>query len=359
VQARFATGWLQHTALFGVDYQHTIFNQNLAQGAAPSINIFDPTYYQPVTFPTDNPDTLVTNSHQVSSQTGIYGQDQVKLGNLIVVVGGRHDWAGNDTLTYTDAFGSPTNTDTQQRDQANTGRIGGVYLFDNGIAPYAVYATSFNPNVGTEFSGLPFQPTTGQLYEGGARYQPIGWNAMLTAAVYNLTEQDVLTPDPANPGFDVQTGAIRARGFEFEGKASVTKQFDLIATYTYTDAKVTQSNDVDLGKVPIGIAANMASLWGDYTFRQGALDGFGFGVGVRYIGDSWGDLANSERIPGYTLVDAMLRYDFSHLGSQWRGYEFQLNATNLFDTVYVSECNDTNCVYGLRRKILATLRYRW
>jgi iron complex outermembrane receptor protein len=59
------------------------------------------------------------------------------------------------------------------------------------------------------------------------------------------------------------------------------------------------------------------------------------------------------------LVDAMLHYDFSHIGPQWRGYELQVNATNLFNKVYVSECNDTNCVYGLGRKVMATLRYRW
>ena len=359
LQAKFATGWLQHTALFGLDYQNTLFNEYLAQGLAPSINIFDPVYYQQITIPTDNPNTIVTNSHQLSTQTGVYGQDQMRLGDLILVAGARHDWADANTETYNDTFGFPTSTVTPQHDQATTGRIGGVYLFDNGVAPYGVYATSFEPNIGTEFNGQPFKPTTGTLYEAGTRYQPVGWDAMLTTSVYNLTEQNVLTPDPANPGFDVQTGAIRSRGFEFEGRASLTKQLNLIATYTYIDAKVIQSNDVDLGKVPLGIPRNMASIWGDYRFGPGALNGFGFGLGVRYVGDTWGDEANTEKIPAYTLVDAMLRYDFSHLGPQWRGFELQLNATNLFDKVYVSECTDTNCVYGLRRKILATLRYRW
>lgn len=366
IQAKFATGWLQHTALVGVDYQNTLFAQYVAQGAAPSINIFDPVYYQPITVPTDNPNTLVTNSHQQSSQTGVYGQDQMKIGNLILVAGGRHDWADSDTQTYSDTFGFPANTDTPQHDQANTGRIGGVYLFDNGVAPYAVYATSFNPNIGTEFSGTPFKPTTGKLYEAGVRYQPPGFETMmLTASGYDLTEQNVLTPDPANLGFNVQTGEIRSRGFEFEGKASINKQLNLIATYTYIDAKVTQSNDVDLGKVPLGIPRNMTSAWADYTFRNGALNGFGGGLGVRYVGYTWGDEANTVRVPAYVLVDAMVHYNLAYLAPQLRGYELQVNATNLFDKVYVSECtgtsgiSSTNCVYGLRRSVLGTLRYRW
>ena len=356
LQAKFATGPVQHTALAGLDYQNTLFTQYFAETFEPSINVFDPSYYQPIVVPT--PDNGIASfTHQQSTQTGLYGQDQVKLGNLIVVGGVRHDWVDSDTTV--DNYGASPNTNTPQHDQATTGRIGAVYLFDNGVAPYAVYATSFNPSVGTEFGGTPFKPTTGTLYEAGTRYQPIGFNAMLTASVFDLTEQNVLTPDPVNTGFNVQTGAVRSRGFEFEGKASITKQLSLVATYTYDDVKVIQSNDVDLGKVPVGIPENMASIWGDYTFRDGVLNGFGFGFGARYIGHTWGDEANTELIPAYTLVDAALHYDFSHLGPQWRGYEFQLNAKNLFDKVYVSECNNTNCVYGLRRSVLATLRYRW
>jgi iron complex outermembrane recepter protein len=368
LQGKFATGWLQHTTLLGLDYQNTLFDQNIAQGAGPtftgpSINIYNPVYYQPITLPSDNDGmSLFTNSSQKSTQTGLYGQDQMRLGNFILVVGGRHDWADADTFTYNDPalFGTPaTSTTTPQHDQANTGRVGGVYLFDNGIAPYAVASTSFNPNIGTEFGGQPFKPTTGRLYETGVRYQPIGFNAMITASVYDIVEQNVLTPDPSNVGFNVQTGAIRSRGFEFEGKASITKQLNVLASYSYTDARVTQSNDVDLGRVPLGVPQNQAAGWFDYTFRYGLLDGFGFGAGVRYVGSSFGDKMNTEIIPAYTLMDGMLRYDFSHLGSRWKGYELQVNATNLFNTGYISECTDANCVYGLSRTVLATLRYRW
>jgi iron complex outermembrane recepter protein len=144
-----------------------------------------------------------------------------------------------------------------------------------------------------------------------------------------------------------------------EGKLSITKQLNLIGTYTYIDARVTQSNDVDLGKIPLWIPHNTASAWADYTFRDGPMNGFGLGMGVRYIGESYGDPANTLLIPAYTLVDAMLHYDLSHFGPKWQGLELQVNASNLFDTTYVSECTTTNCVYGLRRKVLGTFRYRW
>ncbi len=68
-------------------------------------------------------------------------------------------------------------------------------------------------------------------------------------------------------------------------------------------------------------------------------------------------------MPSYTLVDAALHYDLVNLDPRLKGMRFSVNATNLFDKVYVSECAvqalDNACVYGLRRQVLASLRYRW
>ncbi len=41
---------------------------------------------------------------------------------------------------------------------------------------------------------------------------------MLTAAVFEIKQQDILTASPINPLFNVQTDAVRVRGFEFEAE---------------------------------------------------------------------------------------------------------------------------------------------
>jgi iron complex outermembrane recepter protein len=64
-------------------------------------------------------------------------------------------------------------------------------------------------------------------------------------------------------------------------------------------------------------------------------------------------------VPAVTLFDAAVHYDFSALGPPFKGYFLQVNATNLFDKTYVSLCQDNGCYYGLRRNVIATLRYRW
>ena len=105
--------------------------------------------------------------------------------------------------------------------------------------------------------------------------------------------------------------------------------------------------------------ANSAAAWADYTFHGGQLDGFGLSGGVRFLGETFGDTANTYKVPRVTLFDAGLHYDLAGLGPQFKGYNVQVNATNLFDKTYVSLCQDFGCYYGLRRSVIATLRYKW
>jgi iron complex outermembrane receptor protein len=232
------------------------------------------------------------------------------------------------------------------------------------------YATSFLPTGGTDFSGRPFQPTTGQQYEIGVKYQPTGLNSFITLSAFNLTEQNVLTVDPAHPDFESQTGEVRSRGIELEGHATLTNRLNITLAYTYNSLKNTKSNDTDttitgateplLGKKPPGIPEQMASVWANYTIHDGPARGLGFGGGIRYIGSSYGDDVNSFTVPSATLFDAALYYDIGAAFPRVQGLKFQLNATNLFNKSYVAECDSsTVCTFGPGRFVLATLRYAW
>lgn len=349
-QAEFTTGPLRHTLLLGLDYQNTLFTERLTQGfVAQNLDIFNPSY-GPVTVGAP----IVNNyTQQRQSQIGLYLQDQIKLNKLTLVLSGRHDSARTDNNNLL------TNTTVKTNDDAYTSRIGAIYEFDNGIAPYAAYATSFNPQLGTGFGAVPFKPTTGTLYEGGVKFQPKGYNSFVQMSVYDLTQQNVLTSDPAHTGFSVQTGEINSRGFEFEGKLSLSDRLDLIGTYAYSNPKVTATNGTDLGKIPVNIPKQIASAWADYTIQDGNFNGLGFGLGARYTGMTYADAINTLSVPAYTIVDAAIHYDLVNLNPALKGTRLAVNATNLFDKVYVSQCTNLNCVYGLRRQVLATLSYKW
>lgn len=349
VQARIATGPVSHTVLAGLDLQNTRWTQALGQAVGPSLDLLNPVYGMAITRP-----AITTHTRQRQNQLGLYAQDQMRLGNLSLVLSGRQDWAESKTTNLI----RPGNT--SQDDQRFTWRAGLIYNFDLGLAPYASYATSFQPIGGTNFGGAPFRPTNGEQYEVGLKYQPPGINSSITVAAYHLTQQNVLTVDAAHPSFSVQTGEVRSRGIEVEGRASLRNGLDLIASYAYVDAEVTRSNGANLGKRPLFIPAHLASVWADYTIPSGQLNGLGFGGGVRYVGPSYGNDANTIRIRDYTLLDALIHYDLGRVDQRMQGMRLAVNATNLLDRSYVSNCtNATNCLYGTGRTVIGSVTYRW
>jgi iron complex outermembrane receptor protein len=144
-------------------------------------------------------------------QRGAYVQDEAKLGRLTVLGGVRHDWAEGNTLNL--------GLRVLNNDEKTTGRVGAIYNFDSGIAPYVSYSTSFLPTrVGSLLNNVaPFKPTTGEQYEGGVKYQPPGYNMLFTAAVYNLKQENVLSvlSGPGiPPNTTAQVGEVTSRGFE-------------------------------------------------------------------------------------------------------------------------------------------------
>jgi len=349
-EARFATGSLAHIVLFGVDYRHITSELKEGFGNAPSINLYNTVYGAPIALP-----ATTIHTGQTQDQTGTYLQDQIALGGWRLTLSGRHDWVSTDTSNFVKG------TTQSQDDEAFTGRAGLNYVFASGISPYIAYATSFQPTIGVTASQSPLIPTTGKQVEIGVKYQPVGTNLLLTAALFEMNQQNVTTTDPNNIGFNVQTGAARSQGAELEATASLTDGLKLVGSYAYTDTRVTQTNIANqLGKHLIIQPINQAALWLDYTFQQGQLGGFGFGGGARYIGDSYGDAANTILIPGYTLFDAAVHYDLSYLDPRFRGVKLAVNATNLFDKYYVSSCTTLNsCFLGSGRTVTGSIRYTW
>ena len=377
-QARFDTGPLQHTLLMGVDYQNTstdTLQGSTRVGAGPTQDIFDPVYGRPVATP-----AYTTDGTSRSEQTGVYLQEQMKWDNWVLLLGGRYDWASTDSTTKTLSSGAKSQSSLDSK--AFTGRIGLVYLFDNGLAPYASYSESFSPQSGTGYGGSVFKPTEGKQYEVGIKYQPPGSNSFITAAIFDLRQTNVLTTDPdpthlcGSGRCQSQDGEVQSRGFELEGKASLNDNLDISAAYAYLDNRISQSNNTvqytpvtDIGVGPAlpakgtstyGVPRHTASAWADYTFRDGHLKGFGVGAGARYVGSSWGDTANTLKVPGYTLFDAAVHYDIPNLANLKDNLRLALNATNLANKEYVASCYSYSwCWYGSQRTVQASATYQW
>ena len=348
---RVDTGPVRHTLLAGLDYIRSDgdFVYRINSTAGPNLDLFRPVYGQAVRIP-----AISTSTYQTLDQLGFYFQDQLQVGKLTVLLGGRNDWAGQDTNNRL------TRVQVGTHDQAFTGRAGIIYNFDNGIAPYYSYSESFQPTSGTDRTGSPFKPTSGTSHEVGIKYAPPGWNSIFTIDYFDTRQSNVLTTDPVAPTFSIQTGEIRSRGVEAEAHASPMPGLNVVTAFTYLDAKYVNDNSGLQGKVLYAAPKNSASGFADYTIQSGPLEGFGFGGGVRYIGNSQGNPTNTFVVKGTTLFDAVVHYDVDKLFPRIKGARFQVNATNIADRRYVAACfSNTSCFYGPQRQVLASLKYRW
>ncbi|HGL5381181.1 TonB-dependent siderophore receptor [Burkholderia orbicola] len=354
-QARFGTGSLEHTLLFGAQFDRQTTTNSVWLALAPSLDLYHPVY-RPVTAAIFAGPTSLGHVDQYTAMNGVgvYAQDQIRWQRWTLTLGGREDVVN---ARFDDRTAG---THAQQDVSAFSGRVGLTYRGDAGLSPYVSYSTSFDPVIGVRMfgGGLP-KPTRGTQTEAGLRWQPPGRNLMLNAAVYQIDQTNVVTPTPVNldptATTSVQTGKVRSRGIELSAVGKVTHGLSIVASYAYQDVKNVQANDVSLNHWPVSVPLprQMASMWADWTWHTGALAGLGVGGGVRYQSASAGAPDNSLTVPSVTLYDLAIHYDLP----RWR---FAVNVANLFDRRYVSGCQSyAVCVFGNERTVLASAKYNW
>ncbi|WP_342325490.1 TonB-dependent siderophore receptor [Kosakonia sp. BYX6] len=355
LEARFATADIDHTLLTGLDYKSDRDRQTLKRGSGTQYDLdwTNPVYGVQVD---ESTFSTMTDEQQNLDQMGIYLQDQLSWNNWELLLSGRYDWSEVRTLDYTTADGN-----TQQNDRKFTWRTGLLYAFDFGLSPYISYSTSFEPNLQTNRApGIaPFAPTTGKQTEVGVKYQPVE-NTLMSLAVYDLHQNNVPTYN-SSEGWYENAGEIRSRGLETELHSTLYDSLNLIASYTYTDAEnVSTTVAGTKGKAPTRVPKHMASIFTSYTLPSGPLKSLTAGVGMRYIGTSYGDTQNTFKVPSVDLYDAMIGYDLGELNSRLKGANVQFNVNNIANTKYVAACGgSTACFYGIGRTMTATVSYAW
>lgn len=377
VTAKFYTGPISHKVTAGFDYMNyetggsgtqPFLLDNIAPLGQPAFNIYNPVYgqsafyyaYDGVSF-SALPKSLLPlvigpRANESQEQRGLYVQDQIKLGNWTAVLGLRHDWL---TIDYS---ANPKRDET-----ATTGRAGLMYSFDFGLTPYISYSTSFTPQPGETVVDNFFLPTTvgaadplkGEQLEIGFKYQVPGKPIVINAAYFDLKEDGRLVSNILT-GTAMQGAEARIRGFEFEAAGRITENIKLIGTYTRMSSEYTSHFDpIEVGTPVEGVPRQMASLWGLYTFTDGALKGLSLGAGVRYVGESkdYGTLVTGlpglVTTPDFTLFDAIIAYERDN----WR---LQVVGQNLEDKFHVVTCTARgDCGIGQGRTIISRLSVKF
>ncbi|GAB2912687.1 TonB-dependent siderophore receptor [Rheinheimera gaetbuli] len=359
LHGKLQTGMVEHTLVAGFDYQHAYTdNDSFYAATGGLLDLYNPVYGQVDNLPTEA--NIADNPSSTTYQAGVYLQNNMKIADKWLVSAALR----RDRATTNPQIAAST---TQY---ATTGRLGLMYLFDSGISPYFSFSESFEPLLGTDAFGKAFAPKKGQQLEAGIKYQPKGTEHLITAAVFDITEQNRTTTlsaaqanDPAviNPNGQVQDGEVTSKGVELEAQLA-WDQLDIYASYAYIDAYVSHSNRLgELGATLSAQPAHLASIWA--TWRPAVLQNWQFGAGVRYVGETSDGTAFVEQndvvlnqpltTDSYTLVDAMVGYNFGD-------YSLSLQAQNITDKTVITSCLARgDCFYGQRRAISANLRYNF
>ena len=319
----FETGEIAHQLLIGFDFnindgENVLFSDtNL-----PLLDIFEPNY----DIPEPNYQPFFQSSSTAESY-GVYIQDQIELrDNLNLLIGGRYDWI-TSTSDRAD-FGLFSSSVTRQNDSAFSPRIGLVYQPVDAVSLYTSFSRSFVPTGGTDANGDPFDPTRGTQYEVGVRTDLLDGRLSTNLAAYHLTRSNVTTTDLDNPQFSIQTGEQRSQGVELDVSGEILPGWNIIASYAYTNAEVTEDNDIPVGNRLPNVPEHQASLWTTYEIQDGDFQGLGFGLGLFYVGERQGDINNSFQVDDYLRTDAALYY-------QRNRFNAAVNIRNLFDINYV------------------------
>ncbi|MBE7384641.1 MAG: TonB-dependent receptor [Leptolyngbya sp. SIO1E4] len=339
IVGEFNTGTIAHKVLLGVDlFRRDEQSLSLGDPTPVPINIFNPVYGATQ----DNTLFLLDDRDTRQDGLGIYLQDQVTLAeNLKLLLGIRYESVEQETTRNPNAFNPNTSTSSQD-DEAFIPRVGIVYQPIEPVSLYASYAESFIPNRGADAQGVPLEPEEGQQFEVGVRAELLEGRLVANLALFDITKQNVATPDPNDLLAQIAIGEQRSQGIELDVAGEILPGWNIIANYAYTDTEITESNDVNSpeGSRLAGAPEHNFNLWTRYNIQSGSLEGLGLGLGFNYVGERFGDNANSFRLDDYFLTNAAISYERDN-------WQAALNFRNLFDVDYIEASTGTGRLFNI------------
>ncbi|MGE8352166.1 MAG: TonB-dependent receptor [Pseudomonas protegens] len=346
---------LDSQTLTGVDYNrirfhlksNSPFKDTFADGQP--IDLYHPAQGD---FASDSPyrDQFKTTTKQMS----VFAENRLQLSERwSLVTGVRRDYAHIDRDDLKDG---------SQSDKTLTGnnwKAGLVFAVTPDTSLYGQYSTSTD-GVG----GLISLSQSQQQFDlSSARQSEIGlkqafWDQRgeWTLAAYHIVKKKLLTDVPGDPGQKQQVGQQSSNGLEASLDLQLPHAWQLqanaaIVRAQYDDFKqdvngVQVSRD---GNRPVDVPRRTANLW----LGKAINDDLRAGAGVRYVDARYADMANRNKLPSYTVVDANLSW--KALPNTTLG--LQLN--NLFDRQYAqSQYNDgQQWILGEPRSFFVTADY--
>ncbi len=327
LEGHFDAAGLAHTLLLGVEFDDFNYDSQIDRsGGATSdfpIDLYDPVYGQPLPALT----RTTTYDDENLKSYAFFLQDQIALTERLTAQVGarleRFEQRYENKLTPAGSW--------DQAHNAVSPRFGLIYDLTEELAVYANSSRSFKPNRGADRSSQAFDPEKGIAHEVGIKYELPEHDLSVTAALFHITKENVLTSDPVDSNYQIAAGEARSRGFDISVAGNITPQWRVIGGYAYVDAEVTESSSASMpaGTRLANVPRHSFNLLDTYEFAEGPLAGLGVGMGIKYVGDRKGGATSTAfDMDAYTTVDLLAYYPLTER------VRLNLNLNNLFDEEY-------------------------
>lgn len=354
ITGQFNTGVIKHNILAGVDadwYRNNAYtyvatvnkvssylDQNGAVQNAiyDKINIFDLDKY---TLRTDKPQmnpfySILT----ATNRFGAYANDLISLSEKVKVLAGirwSYQYVSPTSVSNYNTLATATQA-AGKEDKAFSPRVGVVYKPIANTALFASYSNSFVTNTGTDINNNPLDPSLIDQYEVGVKNDFLNGNLSVNITAYRIKnnnlaqtapfQADGVTPN-INTNIKVLSGETRSDGVELDIAGHPVKGLDVLAGYSYTNAKYTKTGTAVgsniAGQPLLNTPKHTANTSVFYTFYTGDLKGFKVGASVYYLGNRTAGNANTVgqtqtisrlvNVPGFTTVDASVGYTYKKI----------------------------------------------
>jgi catecholate siderophore receptor len=347
--SKFDVGSVTNTLITGVEVSRETTNQTKyinGLDVIPPTSLLDPvdSYSPPTALDTD------TSPSTVGDDVSFSAMDKVRLSaRWDIDAGVRWD-------RFNSYYSEPVSGNAFSRDDTEVSPKGAViYKPNSSDSVYVSYGASYNPAI--EYLTLApssdsLSPEKDYTTEIGTRLDFMNRAFSVTGAVFDTLLANARQADPDDPTVQELPFDQRVLGFEVGASGYITPEFEVLASYTHLDDKISATTDAPaLNKHAPNVANDTANLW--LTWEPGRA--WKLGGGALYMGSRYADTYNTASVPGYVVLNAMVSYRVN------RHLDLQVNLNNIADKLYYNGIyytgdDENHAVPGPGRTLLVTAK---
>lgn len=334
---RLTTGRISHELLLGLELSSESLHTSQDRPASvAAIDVLTPIYGR-VSAP---PWPAFFRASSELGSMAFYGQDLIGLGDAVnLVLGLRHG-----KYEAKNRFNAAQD---RTRFTGTAWQAGLTWQLGGGVSAYGGYNTGYNFEAtagARSATGVPLAPETSGQAEIGLRLARSRVNG--SASLFQIVRNNVLSADPLNPGFSLQTGRQRVSGLEVEGNWDAGNGVSVQAGYVHFASRVVTSTNGDEGNPVADVPANQANIF--VAWSPARLPGLSLRAGANYVGPRLfsnarvpigpGLLASDVELPGYTVAQFGVGFTF-------HGFRIDASLTNALDAQYFVRGGPPQLVY--------------